>query len=140
MKRTDLLLKIIVAAEGEPVTPVQLQKVAFLVGEKFPSELPNDYYDFEPFHYGPFCVDLYRDAEALEREGLVLINTNHSGGWKEFSASFRSATADLSFIPQHISEFIDTKLRWAKEAGFQEVIRAIYNEYPKFRVNGIFQG
>ena len=140
MKRTDLLLKIIVAAEGEPVTPVQLQKVAFLVGMRFSSELPTDYYDFQPFHYGPFCLDLYRDAEALERQGLILITVNQRGGWKEFSASYKSATADLRSIPDHVSDFICAKLRWAREVGFQELVGTIYSEYPAFRVNGVFQG
>ena len=80
MQRTDLLLRIIAAAEGEPVTPAQLQKVAFLVGMEFAEELPPNYYAFKPYDYGPFCVEVYRDAEQLERDGLISIRTNHGAG------------------------------------------------------------
>jgi len=139
MKRTDLLLKIITAAEGEPVTPVQLQKIAFLVRMEFPDELPADYYRFQPYDYGPFCVTVYRDAEQLEREGLVTIRVNPRGGWKEYMASYTAAQKDLSVVPHHIQDFIDAKVKWAREVGFQELVRTIYVEFPQFKINSVFQ-
>lgn len=140
MKRSDLLLKIITAAEGEPVTPAQLQKVAFLVGMEFADELPANFYEFIPYDYGPFCVEVYRDAEELEREGLILIRVNPQGGWKEYHASYKAATCNHRSLPQHIAEFIDAKVHWARAIGFQELVRAIYIAYPQYRVNGVFQG
>ncbi len=140
MQRTDLLLKIITAANGEPVTPLQLQKIAFLVGMQFQDELPPNYYQFQPYDYGPFCVAVYRDAEFLEREGLITIRRNPRGGWKEYFASYAAAAKDLHVIPQNIQEFVDRKVQWTREAGFQEVVRTIYKEYPQFKVNSVFQG
>ena len=35
MNRSDILLAIIAAADGEVLQPVHLQKVAFLVGDEF---------------------------------------------------------------------------------------------------------
>ena len=140
MQRTDLLLKIITAANGEPVTPLQLQKIAFLVGMEFQDELPPNYYQFQPYDYGPFCVAVYRDAEFLEREGLITIRRNPRGGWKEYFALYAAAAKDLHVIPQNIQEFVDTKVQWAREVGFQEVVRTIYMEYPQFKVNSVFQG
>ncbi len=58
MKREDLLLKIIAAADGETVTPAQLQKVAFFLGREFPDQLPDNYYVFQKYDYGPFCVSI----------------------------------------------------------------------------------
>ena len=139
MKRTDLLLKIIVAANGEPVTPVQLQKIAFLVGMQFPDELPPDYYQFQPYDYGPFCVTIYRDAELLEREGLITIRRHPRGGWKEYMASYTAAATDLRVIPHHIRDFIDDKVKWAREVGFQEIVRTIYVDFPQYKVNSVFQ-
>ena len=46
IKRADILLKIIAAADGKSLTPVQLQKVAFLIGEERRDEVPEDYYSF----------------------------------------------------------------------------------------------
>ena len=54
MKREDLLLRIIAAAQGERLTPAQLQKVAFLLGKQYADQMPGDYYEFEKYDYGPF--------------------------------------------------------------------------------------
>lgn len=140
MKRTDLLLKIIMAAEGTPLTPVVMQKVTFLLGNEFPQELPDDYYQFEKYAYGPFCMEIYRDAEALQRDGLVLISRNERGGWKEYSASFKAATFQLNSIPEHISRYIDETVNWARGLSFQELVRNIYKRFPDYRVNSVFQG
>ena len=68
----DVLLKIITAAEGDPISPVQLQKIAFLVGQECAEFVPNSYYKFVPYDYGPFCIEIYRDAKELERAGLSI--------------------------------------------------------------------
>lgn len=139
MKRTDLLLKIIVAADGEPVTPAQLQKVAFYLGMKFGDKLPG-YYEFKKYDYGPFCVDVYRDAEKLEREGKVTISIQPRGGWRQYSATVTGIRADLKDIPDEVLTFIVEKVRWARELSFQELVRAVYRDFPAYRENSVFQG
>ena len=86
--RADVLLKIITAAEGDPITPVQLQKIAFLVGQECADFVPDSYYKFAPYDYGPFSAKIYKDAERLEAQGLISIDVNPTGGWKEYSATF----------------------------------------------------
>ena len=140
MKRTDLLLKIITAANGEPVTPAVLQKVAFLLGKEFPNEMPINYYKFIKYDYGPFCVDIYRDAESLQQDKLVIISTNQRGGWKEYSASYQAAALEFDSIPIHISRYVDETVTWARRISFQELVRSIYINYPEYRVNSVFQG
>lgn len=139
MKRTDLLLKIIAAADGQPLTPAQLQKVAFYVGMKFATELP-DYYAFRKYDYGPFCVDVYRDAEKLEREGMVTISIHPRGGWRQYAATLAGIRAELDDIPDDISTYIVEKVRWARAISFPELVRAVYQEFPQFRENSVFSG
>ena len=103
MKRADLLLKIIAAAEGQPLTPAQLQKVAFLLGMEFCEQLPDDYYEFRKYDYGPFCAEVYHDAEQLEHEGKIAISINRRGGWQEYAATVRGYRADLEDIPREMS-------------------------------------
>ena len=43
MKKEDLLLVVIAAAEGEPLTPVQLQKSLFMVSKNL-REIPDPFY------------------------------------------------------------------------------------------------
>ena len=92
MKRADLLLKIIAAAEGQPLTPAQLQKVAFLLGMERSDYMPDDYYQFRKYDYGPFSDEVYRDAEQLEREGKIIIFVNSKGGWREYAATVKGFT------------------------------------------------
>ena len=139
MNRADLLLKIIAAANGEPLTPAQLQKVAFLVGMEFHDQLPADYYVFSKYDYGPFCADVYHDAELLEQEGKVFISTNRRGGWREYAATVKGYRTELEDVSPDISEFIKEKVSWARELSFQQLVRAIYREFPAYRENSAFQ-
>ena len=138
--RLDVLLKIITAAEGDPISPVQLQKVAFLVGQECADYMPAPYYKFEPYDYGPFSAKLYQDAEILEKQGLVSINVNSNGGWKEYSATFRSSSEDTSSIPEIVTDYIDRAVEWAMKLTFRELVSSIYDNYPEYRENSIFNG
>ncbi len=140
LERIDILLQIIVAAQGDPISPVQLQKVAFLVGQECPNDVPSDYYKFVPYDYGPFCSEIYQDVEELERQGYVTIAPNLHGTRKEYRATFRSSDADFSGIPEPVEEYITRAVDWAKRLSFRELVSAIYQEYPEYGVNSIFSG
>lgn len=140
MKRADLLLKIIAAAEGQPLTPAQLQKVAFLLGMECSKHMPEDYYRFRKYDYGPFCVDVYRDAEKLEREGKVTISINPRGGWRQYSATLAGIRTKSQGIPGEVCAYINSTVSWARELTFQELVRTVYERYPSFRENSVFQG
>lgn len=139
MNRVDLLLKIIAAANGEPVTPAQLQKVAFLLGDEFGDKLTG-YYQFRKYDYGPFCADIYRDAQQLEREGKITIALHPRGGWRQYSATLAGIHADAEGIPEEVSSYIVDKVKWARDLSFQELVRAVYQLYPSYRENSVFQG
>ena len=140
IKRADLLLKIIAAADGDLVTPVQMQKVAFLVKMQFKEQLPADYYSFQKHAYGPFCVDIYHDAEALQRVGLISITLNQRGRWKQYSATVAGMEETVEKIPDNIARYIEETVDWARRLSFQELVRAIYQRYPSYRENSVFQG
>ncbi len=140
MKRADLLLKIIAAGEGKPLTPAQLQKVAFLLGMECSNYMPEDYYSFMKHDYGPLCVDVFRDAELLEREGKVVISIHPRGGWRQYSATLAGIRAEVKDIPDEVSTYISDKVRWATELSFAELVRAVYRDFPQFRENSVFSG
>ena len=63
--REHVLIAIIAAAGDAGLGRVQLQKSAFLVGQEFEGRLPANYYQFEPYLYGPFAHEVYADVERL---------------------------------------------------------------------------
>ena len=137
--RIDVLLSIITAAEGDPITPVQLQKIAFLVGEECREILPQDFYKFVAYDYGPFCIDIYRDAEKLQEQGSISIDLNSEGRWNEYSATFRS-NKELAEIPAELDDFIQRAVEWATGLTFRELVSSIYHSYPQYAENSIFKG
>ena len=139
-KRADLLLKIIAAADREPLTPAQLQKVAFRVGMECSQYMPDDYYNFRKYDYGPFSPEIYRDAEQLERDGKIRISINSRGGWREYAATIRGTKTELADIPDDLSSFIVDKVNWARSLSFQQLVRAVYQMYPEYRENSVFSG
>ncbi len=139
MNRVDFLLKIIAAADGEAVTPAQLQKVAFRLGMEWTEYLPDDYYAFRKYDYGPFSAEIYRDAEQLERQGKITISINPRGGWKEYSVTRYELDADLEEIPEQVLLYIDETVRWARTLSFQGLVREVYRMYPEYRENSVFQ-
>ncbi len=143
MNRKDWLLLVIAAADGQELTPAQLQKSVFLLGEERREAVDEDFYQFEAYHYGPFCLDVYLEAEALERQGLIAIHINRSGRWQEYRATFEGLrqAADLEkSADKDVVHFIGEQVAWTRGVSFQELIREIYKRYPCFRANSVFSG
>lgn len=143
MNRKDWLLLVIAAAEGQEFTPAQLQKSVFLLGEERNKAVDQDFYEFEPYHYGPFCLDVYLDAETLESQGLIAIHINRTGRWQEYRAT-TEGLAQAAVIREKAEEetirVIQDKVAWARGLSFQELIKNIYRQYPHFRANSVFSG
>lgn len=142
MNKRDWLLLTIAAAGGDTLSPVQLQKSMFLLGKKKRKEVGKGFYKFVPYAYGPFCVDLYRDAEELEQEGLVSIHQIMSGRWREYRITPEGSDRAKSIresVGQDVLTFLEEKVTWVRELSFQELVREIYKMYPKYRRNSVFQ-
>jgi len=54
---------------GSPVSRLQLVKLAFLLGNETKIKT---FYQFVPYHYGPFSFTLYHELELLKRNGYLL--------------------------------------------------------------------
>ena len=88
MKRSDWIILAAGLGDGDPLTPVQLQKSLFLLGELLPLvKQDGSFYEFQPYNYGPFCADIYSDAERLEQGGEMRITPSSAGGWREYAAT-----------------------------------------------------
>ena len=74
MPRRDVLLMMMAPAGTAIHTPVQVQKLAFLIDQLVGETIGGTGFDFKPWHYGPFDKAVYEVLEALERDGLVEIN------------------------------------------------------------------
>jgi hypothetical protein len=140
MNRVDWNLLVLAAAEGKPLDPAQLQKVLFLLQDKVPGALADGYH-FRPYHYGPFDPDVYSDAEFLAQDGLVSI-VAAGGGWKTYAATDRGLAKAKCLVdgadPSAVA-YARRVVQWARGLSFNQLVGAIYREYPQMRVNSIFR-
>ena len=123
------------------ISPVQLQKSLFLLGKKCPNEVGNDFYTFEPYDYGPFNKDIYHDAEELSQQGL-LAKQQMGPTWAGYSitpegikcANRLDKEADPA-AKEHLGQVVE----WAQGLTFPQLLSAIYQAFPEFKKNSVFQ-
>ncbi|GIW53027.1 MAG: hypothetical protein KatS3mg081_2382 [Gemmatimonadales bacterium] len=140
MQRKDWVL-LTIACAPKPVSPVQLQKSLFLLGQNMKAAVGKEFYKFKPYHYGPFDVRVYTDAEELAAAGLVEIQPAF-GPWRRYRATEPGLqrAQELRLSAPQAAKYLQDVLQWAQSLSFQELIRAIYTRYPEYHANSVFQG
>jgi uncharacterized protein len=144
MTRSEMLLAILAASGGSPYTPVQIQKAAFLVTRNLPN-LVNEgpVYEFTPYDYGPFDQNVYADAEIMQHEGRVEIIRQEGARWNRYAASdlgVHHGQQILNVLRERERNYIVSLSRWIRAQTFEQLVKAIYAQYPEMRTNSIFRG
>lgn len=140
MDRKGWTLLAIAAARGEPLDPAQLQKCLFVLGRERPADVGRDFHKFGPYHYGPFAATVYRDAEALEEEGLVTITATESVRKYRATPDGLKEAQRLRQQASDATRYLERVVAWARSLSFQALVRAIYAKYPEQRANSVFVG
>jgi uncharacterized protein len=143
MRRREWALLATAAAEGDPLSAVQLQKVLFLIGKDLGEHTGGGYYDFRPFHYGPYDAAVYADADRLDAEGLLAVSPSHQGRWNEYRATpqgIELAQQLFGTLPASAVDRIKALVAWARRLSFEDLLGAVYTKYPEMRVNSVFRG
>jgi hypothetical protein len=139
-ERKHWVLLVLDAAQGEPLSPVQLQKSLFLVSRKI--GLPRDYYRFRPYDYGPFDPEVYRDAEALEAEGLLAISPSQNLKWRLYAITLKGAKVaeDIKTgVPSAALAVVTSVVSHVTALSFNDLVQEIYREYPEYSANSVFR-
>lgn len=142
MERSDWLLVVLGVANCEPLTPVQLQKSLFLLGQAKEVTKSPAFYNFAPYHYGPFDPSIYADTERLSKQGLVAISHRPGTNWSEYAtttAGQEKAEEIRSHLSGPVLNYAEAVVKWVRAQTFQSLLSAIYNKYPEFRQNSVFQ-
>ena len=140
LDRRDFVL-LATAAGRPPVTPVQLQKALFLIGQECDlHDTPTPYYNFEAHHYGPFALAVYADADTLHTDGLV-VRYPSPYGWTNTVVTpdgLDKAEQLRARCPQ-TAETIKSIVEKVQSLSFRDLVSMIYDEYPNYRANSVFQ-
>ena len=128
---SEILLAIIAAAEGKELSRVHLQKVAFLVSEEFKGRLPADFYAFDKYDYGPFCIDIYNDTAMLDYWGRIRTKRGAEGS-EEWYAISEDVSFDGLQLDEDIKRYIKDTVAWVADMSFSQLVRAVYRLYPEY--------
>ena len=135
MEKRDWLLLAI----GDNIQPIQIQKTMFkFAKESGASE--SDIYKFEPYNWGPCSFEIYDDLSTLRLEGLL--ETLRSGrGWSMYGLTeegrARVEQVRMESNQDHLKA-LDAKRDWVVSRNFEQLLRDVYDEYPKYATQSMF--
>lgn len=141
MNRTNLVLAALYPANTDSYTPVQIQKLLFLIQKKIPV-FKKDGFDFKPYDYGPFDKNVYSELETLAEKGFINIREQEASSWRAYGL-----TNDGLTKAKEIFETLDadsrekiTKLSgFVRQLSFSQLVSAIYDAYPEMKQNSVFK-
>ena len=141
MTRRDWLLLAVSGREGAdaaPIDPLRLMKTLFVVSQQLDLETP-DFYQFEPYSYGPFAREIYPDLEQLEYEGLIEAVPNPGRTWPRYQATAAGAeaAAALDAFGGWQGDHLLAVRDWATSISFRDLLRAVYQQWPEYAQNSI---
>jgi uncharacterized protein len=140
MDRRSIVLAGLAPGGGAAHTPVQVQKLFFLIDKNIAELVEGPHYNFRPYNYGPFDETVYRDLEQLATEGLVELIPEYKwtsyrltdDGQKQGQQILGAMRSDAIDYIKRASEFVRT-------LSFTQLVSSIYNAYPDMRANSVFQ-
>jgi len=141
LSREDVVLAALAPANGGAHTPVQVQKILFLLDENLPAELKGPHFRFEPYHYGPFDKGVYNTLDELSRRGLVQVVFG-SGNWREYRLTPEGqaqGNAVLDGLEPRAASYIRRLSDFVRKLSFSQLVSAVYKAYPQMRARSVFQ-
>jgi hypothetical protein len=140
MRREDLTLIMLALADGGSYTPVQIQKAMFLADDLVRDAFDSRY-NFQPYDYGPFDLDVYRDVERMEAEGLTRVSVT-SRGWNVYTATDpgrRRGEKLLDNLSPEQRQMFTRISRFVRSLSFSSLVSSIYKAYPYMRERSVFR-
>lgn len=140
MKREEVVLVALSAGSGAMHSPVQIQKLLFLLDQNIGPQLGGPHFNFQPYNYGPFDKSVYEVLEQLSYDNLVRIVSNRT--WKEYALTEMGRVKGekvLESLPNEIKSYINKVSFFVRNLSFTQLVSAIYKAYPDMRQNSVFQ-
>jgi uncharacterized protein len=140
--RSSYVLAVLSAGGGRAFTPVQLQKLFFVLDRCLAGRLGGPFFEHRPYHYGPFDAVVYRDVEKLESRADAEVHQPHAFAMKSARLTAQGqarGAALLASIEPDSRGYIEDVVRWVQRLSFKQLVEAVYREFPEMRANSIYR-
>lgn len=141
MTREDLFLAVLAANQSPSYTPVQLQKMFFILDKEVSDMTGGPHFNFQPYHYGPFDKAVYQVASLHELQGTLVVSNETGQGIKIYSLTEQGVARGsqlLQALPGVLREYVTKVNGFVKSQSFPDLVSAIYKAYPDMKVNSVF--
>ncbi len=112
---------------ARPVSKLELVKWMFLLRQETQESFKTSFYDFVPYHYGPYSFCLNREIESLVESGWILAEERT---W-ELVRKPDDAVAGTNGVVREVRSLV----RRFGDRPQNEVIDQVYSRYPEYTVN-----
>lgn len=142
-ERQKFMLAVFAAAgDNVQFSPVQVQKIFFLLDRNIAVDIGGAQFNFEPYDYGPFDRAVYQELGHLGQSGLVQIDQGATPGARRYTLTpegARVGAANLEHFAGHSRDYMAKVANWVRSLSFAQLVGSIYNAYPEMKENSIFR-
>ena len=130
------------ATNTKTYTPVQIQKLFFILDREIPQQINGPMFQFKPYDYGPFDFEVYNSLDRLIERGLVFRQGDSTQKSRTYGLTHEgreagTVTFDSSFDVE-VKQYISKVAEFVSSVGFAQLVRAVYKQYPDMKVNSVF--
>jgi uncharacterized protein YwgA len=141
---SDYVLAVLSAGEGKNFSPVQLQKLFFILDQEIPDLVDGPHFDFKPYDYGPFDSSVYSTLNELISSGNLVRSGESAHPRRTYNTTNEGFTAGKALFDSHFNSEARTYIKQIVDfvlgCNFSELVSAVYKQYPGMKVNSVFNG
>lgn len=141
MTRQEFVLAVLAAGDGEAHTPVQMQKLLFLLDTIVPTRIGGPWFDFQPDDYGPFDKAVFEELRALAAKGGVVIAAPPNGPpvyWPTH-AGLLTGQQLLGQFTETTADYLRRLSAWVRQQSFASLVSAVRQLSPEMGARSVFQ-
>lgn len=142
MNKEEVVLTVMSVSKGASYSPAQLQKLLFLIDKGISPNIGGPFFNFVPYHYGPFDKEIYSILDILNTKDLVDIDLTSNNRLKQYRLTIegqKEGEALISNLDLKIVGHLKALDEFVRSLSFKDLLRTIYKAYPEMKVNSIFQ-
>ena len=140
MDTEAFVLMALAAGDEKTYSPVQVQKLLFLLDDNIPNDVGGPHFQFQPYDYGPFDKEVYVVLEQLARKKLVsIIPTGR--GWNKYMLTpkgFDYGREHLESLNNKSRQYTKKLAEFVTTVSFSQLVSTIYSHYPEMKENSVF--
>lgn len=130
------------ALRKHPLDRIRLMKALFLIWHRSGRNIPN-YFQFQPYYYGPCSFDIYRKLDTLlEAHFIIQPPTQIQKKWSDYYLTQKGKIAVQKIArktPSHVLKILDPIVEEVSKMSFRELLLKVYKEAPDFATNSVIQ-